>query len=101
MKKIAALFLTAALSAHSAAQADKARQTLSADGGRFVLGQIGEYANSQYLLDTRTGRVWEIINVTDEGKRTGTALRQIKFYTNDGRIWGDEPPPAGQTTPNR
>lgn len=33
---------------------------LSAPGGRYVFGQLSDYRRDQYLLDTQTGRVWQI-----------------------------------------
>lgn len=43
------------------AQADDAGGTLSAPGGRFVLGQISKFRRDQFLLDTKTGHVWNLI----------------------------------------
>lgn len=34
---------------------------LSAPGGRYVFGQISEYARHQYMLDTLTGRLWQVV----------------------------------------
>lgn len=88
----ALLFATAA----TAQEAPK-RQMLGGPNGRFVLGQIGEFASSQYLVDTQTGRVWEVVNMTDShGKSTGSGLRQVKFITAEGAIWGPEPPPPSK-----
>lgn len=65
--------------------------------GRFVMGQIGQNPNSQYLLDTQTGRVWEVIYLTDEkGVGSFSGLRQVRFYTVDGLRWGPEPPPPSK-----
>jgi len=91
--------LIAALLVASVAHAQEApkRPALGSPNGRFVLGQIGEYASSQYLLDTQTGRVWEVVNMTDaKGANTGSGLRQVKFITSDGAIWGPEPPPPSK-----
>lgn len=77
---------------------DAKRQTLSAPGGRFVLGQIGDDASSQYLLDSQTGRVWEVINITNEqGQSIATGLKPLRFYTPSGNSWGTEPPPVSST----
>lgn len=34
---------------------------LSAAGGRYVFGQISPYSRDQYMLDTQTGRLWQIV----------------------------------------
>jgi len=82
------------------AQDSRRHQVLSAPNGRFVLGQIGDQASSQYLLDTQTGRVWEVVNMTDGKVPTGaSALRQVKFVTADGVVWGIEPPQPLPTKP--
>lgn len=85
------------VSASSWAQ-DAKRQTLSVPGGRFVLGQVGDDASSQYLLDSQTGRVWEVINITNEqGQSIATGLKPLRFYTTSGNSWGTEPPPVSST----
>ena len=90
---VAALILASTVHAQEAPK----RSALGTPSGRFVLGQIGEYASSQYLLDTQTGRVWEVVNMTDaKGANTGSGLRQVKFITSDGAIWGPEPPPPSK-----
>ena len=89
----------AALIAASSVQAQEAprRPALASTNGRFVLGQIGDYVSSQYLIDTFTGRVWEVVNMTDsKGNTTGSALRQVKFLTPEWVTWGTEPPPANK-----
>ena len=35
--------------------------SLSAEGGRFVFGQISDMARHQYMLDTKTGRLWVVV----------------------------------------
>lgn len=96
MKRLAVL-CAMLVAASAQAQEPPKRQMLSSQNGRFVMGQIGEYASSQYLIDTQTGRVWEVVNMTDgKGNTTGSALRQVKFVTADGTPWGVEPPPASK-----
>jgi hypothetical protein len=58
---------------------------LATEGGRYVLGQISDARRDQYLLDTKTGRLWEVIEYTsrsktDESKtETRTMLRPVRF----------------------
>lgn len=93
--KIFATLLVAAIAAGGAnAQDSSKRHPMSSPGGRFVLGQIGDSSTSQYLLDTQTGRVWDLVNILDsKGQITATRLRQMKFVTEEGVVWGPEPPP--------
>lgn len=45
-----------------------APSVLKSDNGRFVFGQIGPARADQFLLDTQTGRLWEIV-VNKEGQQ--------------------------------
>jgi hypothetical protein len=60
-------------------------KVLATEGGRYVLGQISDARRDQYLLDTKTGRLWEVIEYTsrsktDESKtETRTMLRPVRF----------------------
>ena len=65
MKKIIMVCCTVAAFAHGASYAadpvkvtPPQNKTLSSEGGRFVFGQISEFRRDQYMLDTRTGRLW-------------------------------------------
>ena len=51
---------------------------LSSQGGRFVFGQISDYRADQYMLDTQTGRLWQVVQDADSTNR----LREI-FYVSD------------------
>lgn len=37
------------------------QKVLSSSNGRYVFGQISEYRRDQYMLDTQTGRLWQIV----------------------------------------
>ena len=34
---------------------------LSSPGGRYVFGQVSTFRRDQFLLDTQTGRMWEVV----------------------------------------
>lgn len=36
------------------------QKTLSSDSGRFVFGQISDFRSDQYMVDTKTGKIWNI-----------------------------------------
>lgn len=65
--RIALVLLLA--SGAAVAQEPKKGRVLATETGRYVLGQIGEFAVDQYMLDTKTGRVWQI---QSETKKTET-----------------------------
>lgn len=56
------------------------KQVGSADGsGRFVMGQISDFRADQFLLDTKTGRLWQIVNGTEGGR----VLQQVPYLLGD------------------
>ena len=46
--------------ATSSLATDVPGSALSAPGGRFVYGQVSSARSDQYLLDTQTGRLWQM-----------------------------------------
>ena len=67
---------------------DNKGQVLSSAGGRYVFGQISEFRNDQYLLDTQTGKMW----VMQSNKDNKLVLAPIFFVSGPGR-YTTEPPP--------
>ena len=37
------------------------QKVLSSPNGRYVFGQISDFRSDQYMLDTQTGRLWQIV----------------------------------------
>jgi hypothetical protein len=74
-------------------------KTLSGEGGRFVFGQISEYRRDQYMLDTRTGRLWQTVEATSPKSAEGTGgqtyivLQEIRYVDRNGRE-SSEPLPS-------
>lgn len=63
------------------------QKTLSSANGRFVFGQISDFRSDQYMLDTQTGRLWQIVERTDEkGSPAGRVLQVIPFVSVDGKL---------------
>ena len=67
---------------------------LSAEGGRFVFGQISDSGKDQFMLDTLTGRLWRI----GESSDVGMHLRPIPYRSDNGKYsslpdGGHEPKP--------
>jgi len=64
---IATVAFSACASAADAVKVTPPQQkVLSSSNARYVFGQISEYRRDQYMLDTQTGRLWQI--VTRKGK---------------------------------
>ena len=72
------------------------QKILSSSNGRYVFAQISDFRKDQYLLDTQTGRLWQIV----EDKEGRTKLQPVPFI----QIWGDEayiPDPMNQVEGQR
>lgn len=84
------LRLTAALLCMSAAlaHADEVMPpaVLSAAGGRYVFGQVGLGRIDQYMLDTATGKLWQLVCVTRDaaGKCELTGLQLVPYLDGTG-----------------
>ena len=65
---------------------------LSAAGGRFVFGQISDSDKDKFMLDTQTGRLWQIA----ESGEVGLFLREVPYRIGDGNY---KPIPKGVTVP--
>ena len=58
------------------------QKILSSYNGRFVFGQFSDSSKDQFLLDTQTGRLWQIV-VGSEGNRK---LQPVPFIP----VWAEE-----------
>jgi hypothetical protein len=94
--KIFALLLVLLIGAPASAQKSS---TLSHPDGRFVFGQISDARRDQFMLDTATGRLWQITCMQVDEKKTGmdqcgwTALAPV-VYMNGKDKYGVVPLPA-------
>ena len=73
---------------------------LTASGGRYVLGQLSKFRMDQYLLDTQTGRMWQLTCLKDGGGGLCEqgALMPVQYVsTPDG--YTVTPPPAPPQRP--
>ena len=88
---IAVAFLSSALHAD---QVDiKAFPALGRAGGRFVLGQLSPMRQDQFLLDTLTGRVWQL----QENQKGERVMVEIRAICLDGTIF----PPSQASKPKK
>jgi hypothetical protein len=68
-------------------------KSLSAENGRYVFGQISEMRRDQYMLDTKTGRLWRmvVVNIGEGDKKSEvTLLEPVQYEQPDGK-WAPEP----------
>lgn len=56
-----ALTTSSAFAADPIKVAPPQQKTISSQGGRFVFGQVSDFRSDQYMLDTQTGRLWQIV----------------------------------------
>lgn len=68
--------------AHShAAEMKPQPSVLATANGRYVFGQVSNFRADKYLLDTKTGRLWTIVETTTkEGEGATTELLQPVPY---------------------
>ncbi len=89
-----ALFLVSVAYAEELVKAVPPQQkVLSSENGRFVFGQISEYRRDQYMLDTKTGRLWQkgIIKVGKEGEESEMDVFQAIPYKGIDGKWSVDP----------
>jgi hypothetical protein len=69
------------------------QKVLGTPTGRYVFGQVSEYRRDQYLLDTQTGRLWQVVS----GQSEQVKLQPVPFI----QVLGDEaymPDPDDEVT---
>lgn len=66
-----------------------APQSSSNGDGRFVFGQISDFRADQYMLDTKTGRLWKIV-LRSDGR--GDMLQLVPYGSDDGASMSVSPP---------
>lgn len=90
--------ITIPVPASSQVPANDSVGTLSAPGGRFVFGQISSYRRDQFMLDTQTGRLWQMVcsrtDETDPKKPCLTTVLEPVSYTNQAGSLSQTPLPA-------
>jgi hypothetical protein len=62
-----------------------APRILSSENGRYVFGQVSEYRRDQYMLDTKTGRLWVmVLSKTDAAGESIQVLQPVLYQGIDG-----------------
>lgn len=84
LRVVAACAVCAALAVPTAARAD----ALAAAGGRYVFGQLGVVRADQYMLDTQTGQVWQLVcrvpHVDAKTKKASPSQCDESFFQHVG-----------------
>jgi len=55
---------------------------LSSGNGRYVFGQISDSSKDKFMLDTLSGRLWQIA----ETGEAGVFLRAVPYRTEEGKL---------------
>lgn len=101
MRKSLCFILLAAMSGSVIAQSpapSPVNPMLGSPGGRFVFGQISDARRDQFMVDTQTGRLWQVVCVDSKAEGTSfqcnkTALAPI-FYAYGGNDYNVMPHPV-------
>jgi hypothetical protein len=95
MKRIlVAVVAYAALGAWGQSAPRESGTVLSSQGGRYVFGQISPARRDQYMLDTQTGRLWQIVTSTykrDDGSEGSFEMLQTISYDQKGLFTTPQP----------
>jgi hypothetical protein len=90
-----ALLLISPSTARDSLAPDAHQSVLASANGRYVFGQISEMRRDQFMLDTQTGRLWQLmlVSTNEEG---GNELMPVPYVfpaTNGERKMSLSPPP--------
>lgn len=69
-----------------------ARGVLQSSNARYVFGTTIGWADTQYMLDTKTGRLWQVVKSQEAGR---IVLQQVP-YISDGKLWAMPDDPLGE-----
>lgn len=92
MKKFILVFCAVVLTGTAYAQdttkmVSPQNKTLATLNGRFIFGQVSDFRSDQYMLDTQTGRLWQLVERTDDkGNTIGRALQIVPFASGEGKL---------------
>lgn len=84
---IALLSIFFAAQAQAEPQSHAETQVLKTEAGRYVFGQVNSSAKNQFMLDTQTGRLWNVLAKRDG---PGFVLQPVEYVNGSDYTW--EPP---------
>lgn len=77
----------------SIAQTKPQPNVLTSGDARFVFGQVSEYTSHQFMLDTKTGRLWQLSKYvptkadgTPDRENAVDVLNPVPYYEGQGRF---------------
>lgn len=92
------LFLALGLSVSGIAcaqdkQTSSAQKILASENGRFVFGQVSHHRQDQFMLDTKTGRLWQLVErkvpSSDGSTKAGIVLQMVPYSEESGKLSAD------------
>jgi len=66
------------------------QKIMSSANGRYVFSQVSEFARHQYMLDTQTGRLWQIVSDEHEQLKL-SPIPYIQVLLGDDAYIPDSP----------
>jgi hypothetical protein len=79
---VAAAVVSTTVSAEPVEVITPQNKTLGSANGRYVFGQISQLRRDQYMLDTQTGRLWQVVQSKDES----LVLQVVPYVQIDGKL---------------
>ena len=90
MNKISAIITCIGLlifSATCAAEEQRKKNVISSENGRFAFGQISDFRADQFMLDTKTGRLWQlVVSKPSDGSGENRLLQEVPYINMNGTI---------------
>ena len=59
--------------------------------GRYVIGQVSDIRADQYLLDTKTGRVWQLVTMDIGNGKSVRGWEAMPLFTPEGKTEYEPP----------
>lgn len=72
----ATIILTASAHCADPITTKPAFQVLQSEAGRYSFGQVSDWPADKYMLDTQTGRIWQMITYENGSKELRPVLYQ-------------------------
>lgn len=94
-KKLVAGFIAISAMCAAAQTAPTGHPSLSAPGGRYVFGQVSDYQRDKYMLDTQTGRLWNVVCIGPaKDGQCPRGLEPVPFLDTNGNSSLTPPSPS-------
>lgn len=85
---------------HANAQPVPSGTSLASGSGRFVYGQVSNFRRDQFMLDTQTGKLWQLQCLTPSDKDPSSCIQPglipVVYTDLDGKPIGLNPTGTGK-----